>query len=401
MSRLQARFWLGALIGVTVSIVGVSCAQSASAESITVGTGEELQQAVRRAQPGTTIRIAPGDYAGGLQFDDLHGTAEKPIILTAADRQNPPVFKGGSSCLQFSDPAFVELHHLVITGARANGLNIDDGGSLATPARGVVLRGLVVRDIGPDGNRDGIKLSGVDDFRVEDCTIERWGSGGSGIDMVGCHRGHVAGCTFRHQGDLAANGVQTKGGSREIVIQRCRFESAGGRAVNVGGSTGLPYFRPKPEGYEAKEIVVEDCTFIGSMAAICFVGVDGAIVRYNTIFRPKRWILRILQETTLESFVPSRGGQFTNNLVVYRSDEVAVAVNIGPGTAPETFRFANNHWYCLDRPAQSNRILLPTPETNGRHGVDPQFVNAEQGDLRLREASPVRDAGVRPPPAAR
>ena len=174
-----------------------------------------------------------------------------------------------------------------MSGATGNGINIDDGGSPDTPAHHVVLRGLVVRDIGPTGNRDGIKLSGVDDFRVEGCTVERWGDRGSGIDMVGCHRGEVVGCTFRHGDRQGDNGVQAKGGSGEIMIRRCRFEHAGQRAVNLGGSTGLAYFRPRPQGYEAKDITVEDCTFVGSMAPVAFVGVDGAAVRHNTIYRPR------------------------------------------------------------------------------------------------------------------
>ena len=367
------------------------------AQAVDVSTRDQLVQAVAAAQPGTTIAIAPGTYQGGLHFDNLQGAAGKPIVLTAADAANPPVFEGGSSSFHFTDPAYVELHHLVLAGATANGINIDDGGSYDTPAHHVVLRGLIVRDVGPRGNRDGVKLSGLDDFRIENCTIERWGDGGSGIDMVGCHNGVVAGCTFRYRSDLAANGVQTKGGSKDIVIQRCRFENAGGRSVNVGGSTGLAYFRPRPQGYEAKDITVEDCTFIGSMAPVCFVGVDGATVRHNTIYRPTRYLLRILQETDGADFVPSRNGVFANNLVAFRSDEVRSPVNIGGGTAPETFQFANNHWFCIDRPDRSDRLSLPADETGGAYGIDPQFVNPAAGEVGLQPSSPVKNAGVRPP----
>src|SRR5262249_7493119 len=199
-----------------------------------------------------------------------------------------------------SDLAQVELHDLAVANVRGNGINIDDGGSYDTPAHHVVLRGLVVRDVGPTGNRDGIKLSGLDDFRVEGCTVERWGDRGSGIDMVGCHRGEVTGCTFRHGDREGDHGVQAKGGSGDITIRRCRVEHAGQRAVNLGGSTGLAYFRPRAQGYEARDIRVEDCTFIGSMAPVAFVGVDGATVRHNTIYRPGRWAFRILQETRAE-----------------------------------------------------------------------------------------------------
>ncbi len=365
------------------------------AETVTVNTRSQIVAAVEQAKPGTTILIAPGTYQGGLHFNGLQGREGKPIILRAADPTDQPIFQGNNSCFHLTDPVFVELHNLILTKASGNGINIDDGASYDTPAHHVVLRGLTIRDVGPEGNRDGIKLSGLDNFRVEACTIERWGDSGSAIDMVGCHDGAVIGCTFRYRGDVEANGVQAKGGSKAIVIQRCRFENAGGRSVNIGGSTGLEYFRPKVDGYEAKDITVEDCTFVGSSAPICFVGVDGAIVRYNTIYRPERYVVRILQQSQGSQFVPCRNGVFSNNLIAFRSDETRGTTNIGGGTAPDTFKFAGNHWYCIDRPERSSRLSLPVKETGGSYGTDPQFVNAGSGDLRLKDTSPVRDAGVR------
>jgi hypothetical protein len=388
--------WRPGLIVVS-ALLFLVLSQTAMSQTITVNTRDQIVRAVGRAKPGTTVLIAPGTYQGGLNFNGLQGEKGKPIILAAADKKNPPVFKGRNSCIHLTDPAFVELHNLVLTEARGNGLNIDDGGSYDTPAHHVVLRGLTVHDVGPDGNRDGVKLSGLDNFRVENCTIERWGSSGSGIDMVGCHDGKVTGCTFRHRNENAGSGVQTKGGSRDIVIQRCRFENAGGRSVNIGGSTGIPYFRPKVDGYEAKDITVEDCTFIGSSAPICFVGVDGALVRYNTIYRPGRYVVRILQESRGSQFVPCRNGIFSNNMIAFHSDETRGATNIGTGTDADTFKFASNHWYCIDRPERSIRFALPVKETGGSHGVDPQFMNAAKGDLRLQDTSPVQDAGVRLP----
>jgi hypothetical protein len=362
--------------------------------TITVADSDRLRRALADAVPGTTIRIAPGTYRGGLFARGLRGEPGKPIVLAAADPDRPPVIEGSSSGLHLSDPAHVELHGLVIAKIRGNGLNIDDGGSFDSPAQHIFLKGLVIRDIGPDGNRDGIKLSGVDDFRVEGCTVERWGSGGSGIDMVGCHRGTITDCIFRHKDEIGGNGVQAKGGSSEVRITGCRFEHAGSRAINLGGSTGLAYFRPRPQGYEAKGITVEDCTFIGSLAPVAFVGVDGAEVRNNTIYRPRRYALRILQETTGPGFVPSRDGRFTDNLIAFRSAEMTLPVNIGPGTAPETFVLARNAWYCLDAPERS-RPGLPIAEAEGVYGVDPRFRDGEGGDLRHRTDGPAGRAGAR------
>ena len=327
--------------------------QLTAADEVRVSNRDELIDALRRAKPGTTILVAPGKYRGGLSQAKLAGTKERPIVIAGADSANPPVIEGGGSGLHLSSPGHVELRDLVIAGASGNGLNIDDSGAIDTPAHDLVLRNIVVRDVGPRGNRDGIKLSGVRDFRIEGCQVQRWGNSGSGIDMVGCKNGLIKNCKFFEATGDAANGVQTKGGTSDIVIQHCRFENAGGRAVNVGGSTGLAYFRPRDAKYEAKDITVEDCEFLGGMAAVAFVGVDGAVVRHNTIYRPRRWPIRILQESTDERFVACKNGKFNNNVIAFRSDEVREIVNIGGKTAPRRSSFpATSGIAWIDRPTR-------------------------------------------------
>ena len=167
--------------------------------------------------------------------------------------------------------------------------------------------------------------------------------------------------------------------------------------MNIGGSTGLPYFRPRPEGFEAKDIVVEDSTFVGSAAPIAFVGVDGATVRHNTIYRPRRWVLRILQETQKSEFVPCRRGRFVRNVIVFRSDEVGTIVNVGAKTAPKTFEFRGNVWFALDAPARSHDVAdsLPVRESDGVYGTDPRLVDPERGRLELAPDAPVKGVGPR------
>jgi hypothetical protein len=313
-------------------------------------------------------------------------------VLRAEKPDSPPVFQGE---VHFSTVSHLEIAGLAIEKAPANGLNIDDGGHFDSPSHHVVLRDLRVRDCGGRGNDDGIKLSGVDDFRLERCTVERWGREGSAVDMVGCHRGAIEACTLRDRDeDPAMTGVQAKGGTRDVAVRGCRFEHAGLRAVHLGGSTALKYFRPRPEGFEAKDLLVEGCTFIGSEAPVAFVGVDGATVRWNTFYRPREWFLRILQETREPGFVACRGGVFSDNLVAYRASEIATPpVNVGSATAPETFRFARNWWYCLDEPGRGPPEM-PTKEEDPVNGPDPKFRDAEGGDLRLRDDSPVRGRGA-------
>lgn len=355
---------------------------------VRVADDDALRAALAAAGPGTRIELAAADFAA-FRAAGLQGTAEAPIVVGAADPAAPPRVRGG---LHFTDVAHFVLDGLLVEGAPANGVNIDDGGSFDSPSHHVVLRNLVVRDCGGRGNEDGIKLSGVTDLRIEACTVQRWGRGGSAIDMVGCRRVVVEGCTIRdREQDMAATGVQMKGGTRDVVIRGCRFEHAGERAVNLGGSTGMPYFRPRPEGFEAKDLVVEGCTFVGSTAPFAFVGVDGATVRHNTVFLPRKWVLRILQETRDPGFVPSRGGVFTDNLIVV--DGIDATSNVGPGTAPESFVFARNWWFRADAPDRS-APALPAAEQGGVHGRDPGFVDAANGDLRLRPDSPARAHGA-------
>ena len=323
----------------------------------------------------------------------LSGTASMPIIVKAEDRARKPRIVGGGSGLQLSSVSHLQLDGLKFEGATGNGLNIDDGGTGIGTTRHIKLKNLEIRNI-PPGNRDAIKLSGIDDFEVTSCHIEKWG--GSGIDMVGCHRGLIEGNRFSSGGD---SGVQAKGGTSNVRILANRFESAGQRSVNIGGSTGLQFFRPAvsampPNGrYEAKDIEVSGNVFLGSMSPIAFVGVDGAVVKRNTIYMPERWAIRILQETREPGFVPSRKGVFERNLVAFRSNQWSSGgLNVGPGTAATTFTFRRNFWFCSDNPRLS-KPNLPVPESDGSYGIDPLFSNAPS-DLTVRKGSPAADFGA-------
>ena len=349
-----------------------------------VSDDASLRAAIREARPGTRIAIAAGRYQPGVSVRNLRGTAAEPIVIEGADPKNPPLFEGGSVAWQLSDCAYLTLRNLSVRGQRQNGINIDDGGTFDTPAHHITLEDLRVAEIGPTGNFDGIKMSGVDDFVVRRSTVEGWG--GQAIDMVGCHRGLIEDCTFRgKEGFSQDTGPQTKGGSSQITIRRCLFLGAGGRAVQLGGSTGMNFFRPKGARYEAKDIRVEGCTFVGGDAPVAFTGVDGAAFRYNTIYRPTRWILRILQETTSPGFAACRNGRFEHNLIVFRRSQLNAFVNVGPNTRPETFTFADNWWFCEDRP-EASRPQLPAAETGGIYGIDPKLAAPDRNQFQPQNA---------------
>lgn len=374
--------------------VGAGAEQAQALRTVTVSNSAQLRSAINSATAGTHIIVNPGVYTGGIHKGGLKGTADNPIVIRAADPNNLPILRGGDEGLKLSDATYLEINGLIIEGARINGLSIDDGGTYSTPAHHITLRNLVIRNIGSNGNQDGIKFAGVDDFLIDNVQIQYWGrGGGSAIDMVGAHRGVIQNSTFRHGDFVAGVAVQAKGGSTDILVTHSRFENAGVRAMQIGGYTDLQFFRPEVTNYEAKNIVVEHNVFIGSQAPIAFVNADTSYVRYNTFYRPQDWVIRILQEVNKPGFTPSRNGVFTDNIIAYKSSEGVEAVNVGRNTAPETFQFARNVWYNIDNPTKS-KLWLPTAEVDGVYGVNPQFVNAAGGDFHLQPSSPVSQHGA-------
>ncbi len=387
---------LSVVAGLTFALVLSPWGAGSGQRAVSVRNSQQLSVALARATAGTTISLEPGVYQGGVSAAGLAGTADAPIVIEAADQARPPVVRGGNEGLKLSRVRHVTLRGLVFEQQRQNGINIDDGGTFDTPSQYVTLGALTVRRVLNPGIAAGIKLTGVQDFVVEDSTIEDWG-GGSAITMIGAHRGIVRGNVFRHRDDAGATGPHIKGGSTGIVIRGNRFEHAGLRAVQIGGATSPQFFRPQPPAaWEASDCIVEHNVFIGSEAVVAFVNVDGSVFRHNTVYRPRTWFIRILQEVRAPGLVPSRSGVVSDNLVYVGDGDLAGgAVNVGEGTDAGSFTFARNWWYRSDRPGAS-RPSLPSQETSGVYGSDPMFVDAAAGDFRLGADSRARRFGASP-----
>lgn len=350
------------------------------------------EHAANVAQPGDIILIHEGRYSGSNYIVNLQGTADHPIAISGVAGEGPAILADAGEPLHLVDPLYVILQDFVVENATGNGINIDDGGDYSTPADFVVIRRLTVRNVGPSGNHDCIKLSGLDDFFVLDNSVRDCSPqdiSGSGIDMVGCHRGLIEGNSFRNMG---ANAIQAKGGSESVVIQGNLMVDAGERAMNLGGSTGLPFFRPLGVDYEARNIQALSNVVIRSWAPVAYVGCDGCLVANNTFYLPEHWVIRILQES-VTGFIPCRNGRFINNIVVFNSADVSVFVNIGPDTSPDTFIFSNNLWFSLDDPSFSGP-QLPVPETDPVIQRDPEFLDPAALDFHIPADSPAAGAGI-------
>lgn len=366
---------------------------------------QTISRALQDVRPGDAIRLLPGDYPAGTMLRNLAGTSNAPLWLGGVAGQPRPIIRGGSVALQLSKVRFLIVENIEVSGARANGINADDAGEFANSnATGhLVFRNLFIHDTGTGGNNDGLKLSGVYDYFVLDCGFARMSGGGSGIDQVGCHRGLIARCAFTDARGDGANAVQCKGGSEDLEIRASRFINSGGRAINIGGSTGFEFFRPplavNRPNWEAKNIRVIANLFRGSDAPIAFVGTVQSLVANNTIIEPRRWVLRILQETVSRggyTFLPCGQNRFVNNLVYYDRSRVNIPANVGSNTDPASFEFSHNLWYAVDRPERS-QPALPGAESEGLYGLPPRFRNAAGGDFSVTPTSAAAGKGQKLP----
>ena len=309
-----------------------------------VGAGHSyltITQAATVAQAGDTILCHDATISGGISISNLNGKDGNYIYLLA-DKSKPVTIQGGSNSIQFSDCSYLHIEGFIIQGHTANGMNIDDAGTFDSPTHHIRITNCIFRNIHASGNNDLLKLSGLDYFEITKCSFLKGAARGSGIDMVGCHYGLIADNEFEN---LGSNSIQAKGGSFEIEILRNHFKNGGARAINLGGSTGLQFFRPQNATTETERITVMANVIEGSETAIAYVGCTQVKVYNNTILFPKKWVVRILQETVNPArFLPSGNNAFFNNIVVI-DNNVSTEVNIGPNTASNTFSFENNLWY--------------------------------------------------------
>lgn len=183
---------------------------------------KDLRDAVRNLEPGDEVLIGPGIYKGGFSVAGLQGTKINPIVIAGKDPDYPPVFSGRGEAVKLSNIAYVKLKNLRINDFTGNGINIDDGGNLERPSHHVIIENIFIKEIGPKGNYDAVKMSGVDDFIIRGCHIEGWG--GSGIDLVGCHRGIIQNCLFIGvPGYRTKNAVQIKGDPITYLFRKLFF----------------------------------------------------------------------------------------------------------------------------------------------------------------------------------
>ena len=358
-----------------IGLIGwhLSAQVAVHANEVIVSNASQFNAALSSATPGDHIVLSPGRYQGNFFQAGL-----SDITIRSLDISNPAILdaRGNGEALKLSSARNVTLEHFVIENFGSNGINIDDGGNWPTgKSSNIRMSDIIVRNTTPPtGNRDGIKLSGVEQFEISRVQISNWGTTGSAIDQVGTHQGVIENSRFTHSSLSGGTGVQQKGGSSDIQIRSNYFSMNSGRAIQAGGITGDSFFRFQEgeSGFEATRISAAGNIIVGGETAFSWVNIDGGEFRHNFIDRPNDWVARILNENRSPGIVETRNGIFANNTIVF--EDLRATINVGSGTHPETFVFDGNHWYKADNPDGTfDAVQLPVVEADGIYGVDPMI----------------------------
>lgn len=337
-----------------------------------------FKEAYTKAIPWDEIIIASWTYEWSNYITNFQWTSANPIKVTGIWQV---IIEGWNTWIQFVKPSYLVVRNITISGSRDNWMNIDDWWNYSAPAHHILIDNVTIKNIGNGGNQDNLKLSWIDNFYIINSNFRDWSSGGSWIDMVGCHNWIIKNNNFYN---LWNNFVQAKWGSSDVEISNNFCKKVLQRWINMWGSTWAQYFRPTIASwvnYEAKNIVVKGNTFIDTDSAVAFVGCVNCKATENIIYKPRTWVFRILQETTTldwKTFLLSSYWEFSKNKILFNSS-IRRFVNIGPNTDSTSFKFEWNTWYNLDNPNfnYSQEIAsLPVQEVNPIKQINPNVNTA-------------------------
>lgn len=233
---------------------------------VPVTTAAALGDAVRNANPGDVIEIAPGTYAiSGPIRTGKAGTKESPITIrgTGATAEAKLDFRDTDEGLVVNQPNWI-IEHVWVNGAcdgggcgnGAGGIHVNPGGDR------VVIRYSKITNWEQNIKTDRSDGAEPTDGQIIGNEISNTGAGyangGTGIDIVGGLRWYIAG-NYVHDWARGATryGIFVKGGAKDAVIERnlvvgARDLPAGpGAAVGIsfgGGGTGSQYCAPDNRG---------------------------------------------------------------------------------------------------------------------------------------------------------
>lgn len=350
-------------------------------EVLCVGAGaeyERIQPAVDAVQPGQTVLVLDGEYAGFRVRNG--GTPEAPISIVAAGEaaRITSAEPGSGDGIYIEDSSFLLLEGFVVEGAPAYGIGAHDA-LPDRPMRGLVVRNNVVRR----SASTNIYLSQVADSIVEgNVAIGSLDSHGIYLANAGSDNTVLRGNNCYGN---AVNGIHFNGDQADTGDGLQWLLTVEGNVIHGNGANGL-----NMDGVQYTT-VRNNLVFDNGRHGLRAYAIDGAdgprlmTVVNNTFAGNGGWSIKFTQD----------GGRHTvfNNVLMSRSGSLAVASRelvADRNVALDAFSVDGERtvlrlaqWQAAGF-GSNTRLAEP----------DQVFVAPGDSDYRLGSGSPALDAGV-------
>lgn len=358
-------------------------------------TVETYRAHIRSLAPGDTLRLAPGEYRGGLRLHGLMGRPDAPIVIEGPEAGEPAVFVAapGRNTVSILDSAHVVVRNLVVDG---RGLPVDgvkcEGH--ARFAHHITLENLVIRGHGHNQQTVGISTK---------CPAWNWVIRGNLIEGAGTgiYLGNSDGRAPFVAGLIEHNTIRDTLGYNlqikhqmprpelpgmparptETVIRRNVFvKAAGGSAEMARPNVLVGHWPLAGPGREDRYLIYGNL-FQHNRHEALFQG-EGNLALYNNVLLNAHGDAVRIQP---HNDIP-RDVTIAYNTVLARG--VGISLRLGPGSEAHTQTVTHNAVFA-DRPFEGVAVgsnLAATLAQSGRVLRNPGF-ELEGADLRPREGS--------------
>lgn len=296
-----------------VSSTGASGAAGTQAAPV-----RTIQEAIDRAQPGTTIQVMAGVYTENLKINRVSGTADAPITIVSADGVGAAEIRPAvetRDTIEIEGVNYVTVDGFKIVGPVSDALQAiqihvkTTATSWVPPTYITIQNNIIVA-----GEGDGIKGSKAEYLFLLNNTITKTTGDESGIDFVGVNHSVIANNTISSEQYI---GIMIKGGSQDILIQGNRVDGTGTSGVEIGGYTNLSNYWPGFLGtyaYEAKDVRFIGNTVVNTgSTALRLIGAQNVEVSGNTIQTDSRYMVTVDDSAVYHEAWLSSDISFSNN----------------------------------------------------------------------------------------
>lgn len=308
----------------------------------------DLVSAVAKAPPGSVIAVQPGDYPSTTLLErSVVGDDTRPVRITAADDEQPPVFDGIETNVPYMTFEGISSTSTWWIQPGADHTTLDgitiDGSGLFLRSHDVVVRNSTLAN---GFTTDGIQVGRAKDVLIENNTIRDY---------------------RQNKGDALHSDCIQVFDATQVTIRANRLRNCYNAGIILSAGENRPMHDIVIESNFVQGCIVVDPTCGGGSAADLRSTIDGLVVRSNTFADGS---FRIL---------PGQQGIFDRNIVGFMSEcespltnSIVLSWNVGACPQPGALTRGNNR----------SRTLT--------------FVDNTKGDLRPKDADDAKLSGASP-----